>query len=157
MFSVTLEKKQRIPLTYIYSTCHFENNILHRIGGRGCSRSWVRAPIGSNQKCKIVICWFSTKHATLKEGVNTGCLGIRIMFPSGATCLSADCCFSEVAIYNTQLRVLVYYKADLIIISLKIDLFSPCWKTAELALNINNSLTLSIHCYFENGVMFRCV
>jgi hypothetical protein len=25
-------------------------------------------------------------------------LGIRILFPSGATCLSADCCFSELAL-----------------------------------------------------------
>jgi hypothetical protein len=68
---------------------------------------------------------YAIKHPTLKEGVNTGCLGIRIMFPSGATCLSADCCFSEVAIYNTQLRVLVYYKADLIIITRTHDLLHP--------------------------------
>jgi hypothetical protein len=27
-------------------------------------------------------------------------LGIRIMFLSGATCLSADCCFSEIALLN---------------------------------------------------------
>jgi len=25
-------------------------------------------------------------------------LGIRIMCPSGATCLAADCCFSELAL-----------------------------------------------------------
>ena len=28
----------------------------------------------------------------------TGWLGIRIMCPSGATCLSVDCCFSELAL-----------------------------------------------------------
>ena len=40
--------------------------------------------------------------------------------------------------------MLVLYKADLIIISLKINLFSPwySWKIAELALNNNHSLTL---------------
>ena len=40
-----------------------------------------------------------------------------------------------------KLRVLVKYKADLIIISLQINLFSPkrSWKIAELALN-NHSL-----------------
>jgi len=27
-----------------------------------------------------------------------GWLGIRIMCPSGATCLSADCCFSNLAL-----------------------------------------------------------
>ena len=32
---------------------------------------------------------------TLRVGSNTGWLEIRIMCPSGATCLSADCCFSE--------------------------------------------------------------
>jgi len=34
------------------------------------------------------------------EGVraNTGWLGIRIMCPSGATCLSADGCFSELVL-----------------------------------------------------------
>ena len=41
--------------------------------------------------------------------------------------------------------MLVQYKADLIIISLKINLFSPwySWKIAELALNNNHSLTHS--------------
>ena len=41
-----------------------------------------------------------------------------------------------------QLGVLIKYKADLIIISLKINLFSPwySWKIAELALNNNHSL-----------------
>jgi type III secretory pathway component EscS len=42
-----------------------------------------------------------------------------------------------------QLGVLVYYNVDLIIISLKINLFSSwySWKIAELALNNNHSLT----------------
>jgi hypothetical protein len=47
---------------------------------------------------KIDICCFSAKHAALKERAKTGWLGIRIMCPSGATCLSADCCFSELAL-----------------------------------------------------------
>jgi hypothetical protein len=37
-----------------------------------------------------ICCCFSTNHAA-----KTGWLGIRIMCPHGATCLSADCCFSE--------------------------------------------------------------
>jgi hypothetical protein len=32
------------------------------------------------------------------ERAKTGWLGIGIMCPSGATCLSADCCFSELAL-----------------------------------------------------------
>ena len=35
----------------------------------------------------------STQHSG--ERAKIGWLGIRIMFPSGATCLSPDCCFSE--------------------------------------------------------------
>ena len=44
-----------------------------------------------------------------------------------------------------QLSVLVQYKADLIIILLKINLFSLWynWKIAELALNNNHSLAMS--------------
>ena len=32
------------------------------------------------------------------ERAKTGWLGIRIMCPNGATCLSAVCCFSELAL-----------------------------------------------------------
>jgi hypothetical protein len=38
----------------------------------------------------------STQH--YGDRARTGRLGIRIMCPSGATCLSADCCFSELAL-----------------------------------------------------------
>ena len=67
------------------------------------------------------------------------------MCPSGSTCLPANCYFSELALLKKiQLSMLVWYKVDLIIISLKINLFSPwySWKIDELALNNNHSLTL---------------
>ena len=67
------------------------------------------------------------------------------MCPSGATCLSMDCCFSEWASsIKIQLSMLVYYKANFNIISLKIHLFSPwySWKIAELVFSNNHSLTL---------------
>jgi hypothetical protein len=38
----------------------------------------------------------STQHFVVKA--KTGWLGIRIMCPSGATCLSVDCGFSELAL-----------------------------------------------------------
>jgi len=38
----------------------------------------------------------STQYNEVRE--KSGWLGIRIMCPSGATCLSADCCFSELAL-----------------------------------------------------------
>jgi hypothetical protein len=33
-----------------------------------------------------------------EERAKTGWLGIRIMCPGGATCLSVDCCFSELSL-----------------------------------------------------------
>jgi hypothetical protein len=41
---------------------------------------------------------FFAKHTAEVERGNTGCLGIRIMCPSGATGLPTDCCFSELAL-----------------------------------------------------------
>ena len=49
---------------------------------------------GQTKDYNIGICCFSTKHAREK----TGWLEIRVMCTSGATCLSADCCFSELAL-----------------------------------------------------------
>ena len=39
---------------------------------------------------KIGICCLSAKHTALKKRAKTGWLGIRIMCPSGATCLLED-------------------------------------------------------------------
>ena len=46
----------------------------------------------------IGICCFSAKHAPLRKRAKTGWLLIRIMCPSGTTCLSADCCFSKLSL-----------------------------------------------------------
>jgi len=56
--------------------------------------------------------------------------------------------FQRASTIKIQLSMLVWYKADLIIISLKINLFSPwySWKIAELTLNISRSLNLK-HVY----------
>ena len=58
--------------------------------------------------------------------------------------------FQWASTMKIQLGVLVKYKADLIIISLKINLFSPwySWKIGELALNNNHSFTHFNHCQF---------
>ena len=53
---------------------------------------------GQIKDYKLGICCFSAKHAALRRKSNTGQLGIRIMCPSGATRLPADCCFSELAL-----------------------------------------------------------
>ena len=47
-------------------------------------------------KLVFVASLLSTQHSG--ERAKTGWLGIRIMCQSGATCLSADCCFSELAL-----------------------------------------------------------
>ena len=89
----------------------------------------------------------------------TDWLGIRIMCPSGATCLSADCCFSELTLSKSNSVWWSSYKADLIIISLKNNLFSPwySWKVAELALNNNHSLILDLyHCLCFYVYLITC-
>jgi hypothetical protein len=56
---------------------------------------------GHTKDYKIGICCFSTKHAALRsksKRAKTGWLRIRIMCQSGATCLSVDYCFSELAL-----------------------------------------------------------
>jgi len=50
---------------------------------------------GRTKDYKIGICCFTAKYAALRR---TGWLGIRIMCPSGTTCISADGCFSELAL-----------------------------------------------------------
>ena len=47
---------------------------------------------------KIGICCFSANHRVLKRKSNTGWFGIEIMYLSGATCLTANYCFSGLAI-----------------------------------------------------------
>jgi hypothetical protein len=54
--------------------------------------------LGPTKDYAIGICCFSVKHVALRGKNKTGWVGIRIMCPSGATCLPADCCFSELAL-----------------------------------------------------------
>jgi hypothetical protein len=51
-------------------------------------RSWVRALVGSTKDYAICMCSFSAKHTALKQRTKIGWPGIRIMCPSGTTCLS---------------------------------------------------------------------
>ena len=91
----------------------------------------------------IGICGFSAKHVALRTKSyewlarnqdnmsDWDCMSIRrLLFQSAST-------------MKIQLSVLVEYKADLIIISLKINLLSSWyrWKVADLALNNNHSIT----------------
>jgi hypothetical protein len=54
---------------------------------------------GQTKDCKIGVCCFSAKQATLRrKRAKTGRLESRIMCPSGAICLSVDSCFNELAL-----------------------------------------------------------
>ena len=61
---------------------------------------------GQTKDNEIGISCFSAKHAALRRKSKDWLVGIRIMGQSMATCLSADCCFSELAL-KVQLSVLV--------------------------------------------------
>jgi hypothetical protein len=83
----------------------------------------------------------STQH--LGERANTGRLGIWIMCPSGATCLSADWCFSGLALWKSNWACWSGTKQISLSSHWKLTLFSPWhrWKISELVLNNNHSLT----------------
>ena len=53
---------------------------------------------GQTKYYEIGICCISAKQAALRRKSKSGWLVIGIMCQSRATCLSADCCFSEVAL-----------------------------------------------------------
>ena len=88
----------------------------------------------------IIGCLLSMQHEGVKA--KPGWLGIRIMCQSGATFLPANL-FQWTSTIKIQLIVLIYYKADIIIISSKCNSFSPWygWKIAHVTLNNNHSLT----------------
>ena len=50
----------------------------------------------SGQTKDYKMSFFSTKNASLRR--NAGWLGIRIMCPIAVTCLSVDCCVSQLAL-----------------------------------------------------------
>jgi hypothetical protein len=110
-----------------------------------CGRSKIRAPISSNYK--IGICCFSAKHAALRRK-NKDWLARNQdnVFEWGDFSIHG-LMFQWASAIKKQLGVLVKNKVDLIIISLKINLFSPwySWKIAELALNNNHSLTQNVY------------
>ena len=60
-----------------------------------CGRSWVQALVRSNQKLYI---WYLLLLGIKEKELKTGWLEIRIMCPSGTTCLLADSCFSELTL-----------------------------------------------------------
>ena len=63
---------------------------------------------GQTKDDKIGVCCFSANHATLtRKNHDWLARNQNKVCPSGATCLSADCCFSELVLYKIQQSLLV--------------------------------------------------
>jgi len=94
---------------------------------------------------KIDICYFSAKHTALRRKTKDWLAGNQNNVSEWTDMSTRRLLFQRPSSIKIILSVLAYNKADLIIISLKINLFSPwySWKIAELALNTNHSLTHS--------------
>ena len=99
---------------------------------------------GQTKDYNIAICCFSPKHAALRRK-NKNWLTWNSVSQWGDMSIRG-LLFQWASTKKIQLSVLVLYKADIIIISLKIDLFSPWygWKIAELVLNNNHLLSYDL-------------
>jgi hypothetical protein len=99
---------------------------------------------GQTKDYEIGICCFSDKHAALRRKSKDGLARYQNNMSECGDMPTRGLLFQWASIMKIQRSVLVQYKADLIIISLKINLLSPwySWKIAELALNNNHSITL---------------
>jgi hypothetical protein len=103
---------------------------------------------GQTKDCKTGICSFSTKHTTLRRKSKDWFARNQVNVSEWSHMSTHGLLFQWASTIKIQLSVLVYYKADLIIISLKINLFWPwytcSWKIAELALHNNHPLTQKV-------------
>jgi hypothetical protein len=60
---------------------------------------WFKPLSGQTKAFKICVCGFSAKHATLRSKSKDWLAQNQDnVCQSGATCLHADCCFSELAL-----------------------------------------------------------
>ena len=106
-----------------------------------CGRSWIQAPYGQTKDYKIGVCCFSAKHTQLRSRSKDWLARNQDNVSEWGNMSIRGLLFQWVSTIKIQLSVLVWNKANLIIISLKINLFSSwySWKIAELALNNNHS------------------
>ena len=105
--------------------------------------------LGQTKYYIINICCYSAEHATLK-GKNKDCLVRNQDNMSDWSDMSTRrLLFQWTSTIKIQLSMLVFYKADIIIIIilLKCNLFLPWydWKISHLALNNNYSITHTYH------------
>jgi hypothetical protein len=107
-------------------------------------------PRGSQTKdYRIGICCFSPKHAALRRNNKDWWARNQDNVREWWDMSIRGLLFKWASTIKIKLSMLVKYNADLIIISLKINLFSPWyrWKIAELVLNNN-------HHYYSSSQKF---
>ena len=92
--------------------------------------------LGQTKDFKIDICCFSAERAALRSKSKDWLDRNQDNVSEWSDIFTRGLFFQRASTMNIQFSVLVYYKADLVIISLTINLFSPwhSWKIAELAL-----------------------
>jgi len=135
--SIIREKHQ-----WFIETCDFSTKYLHYEKKVLTVRFEPRS--GRTKDYKIGICCFSAKLAAIRRKSKDWLDWNQDNLSEWGDMSICGMLFQWARTIKTNLSVLVLYKADLIIISLKINLFSPwySWKFASLALNNNHSLTL---------------
>jgi hypothetical protein len=100
---------------------------------------------GQTKDYNIDIWCFSAKHATLRRKNKDWSARNPNNVSECSDMPARGLLFQWASANKIQLNVFVYNKADLIIISLKINLFSPwnSWNIAKLALTNNHTLILT--------------
>ena len=96
---------------------------------------------GQTKDYKIGICCFSAKHAALRRKSKYWLVRNQDKVSEWSDMSISGLLFQWASTIKIQLRVLFKYKADLVIISSKIKLFSP--KIAYLVLNIDIANTIA--------------
>ena len=101
---------------------------------------------------KIGICCFSAKQAaSSRKSKNRLARNQDNVSAWGDMSIHDYCCFNELALQKIYLSVLLQYKADFIIISLKINLFWPWYSWTR-----NVCITKYARLYkLSNGIMVR--
>jgi hypothetical protein len=100
---------------------------------------------GQTKDNKIDICCFSAKYTALKRKSKYWLVGNQDNVSEWGNMSIRALLFQWASTIRIKTSVLVYYKVDIILIALNINLFSPwySWNIAELTLNNNPSLTHS--------------
>jgi len=113
------------------------------------------SPLSSQTKdYKTTICCFSAEHAPLRRKSNDWLAMNGIMCPRGSTCLSEDCCFSELALKKSPTNLVGLLQSDLIIInSLKINLFSTWYSWVDVKHQSSHQLTSTTYIHQKTNDM----